>query len=135
MEGNKKTPLAIDEKFLMEMMAGGDKMKSQELPDGEKPPVQVEVTKTTSKEKGRLRKQPEADYLEVFFKNSETAARLGKSVYIRPEFHDRLNRIVQVVGEGKITIYEYLDNILAYHFQEFGDVIVQTYNDKYKPIL
>lgn len=74
-------------------------------------------------------------YEEIFFKNPDTNASNGKSVYITPEFHERISRIVQVIGEDKITIYAYLNNVLAYHFQEFGDDITKSFNEKYKPIL
>lgn len=49
--------------------------------------------------------------------------------------HEKLTRIIQVIGEDKITIYAYLDNLLDYHFQEFNEQITKSYNDKYKPIL
>lgn len=81
------------------------------------------------------RKSMEASYDEIFFRRPETNARDGKPVYIHPEFHEKLTRIIQVIGEDKISIYAYLDNLLEYHFLEFGEQITKSYNEKHKPIL
>ena len=88
-----------------------------------------------SKERSKTKKMNEQDYEKIFLIPVDSNARNGKSVYIRPDFHERLTRIVQVIGEDKLTIYAYLDNLLNYHFQEFGDQITKSFNDKYKPIL
>jgi hypothetical protein len=40
-----------------------------------------------------------------------------KSIYIRQEYHERLSRIVQVIGKDAIPLYAYLDNILEHHFE------------------
>lgn len=128
---SKKKKEDIDESLLMSMMAGDN--KKPEEPG--KPPREPIAPKIEGKYSGRRRRTAEADFIDLFFKNPDTNARNGKSVYIRPAFHERLTRIVQVIGEDKLTIYAYLDNILEHHFQEFGDQITQNFNDKYKPIL
>ncbi len=135
-ENKKKSKPEIDEEFLMNIIADG--VKKDGLNVSPEPPQKSELEKEPekpSKEKSRSKKISEADYEKLFFKRAETNARNGKSVYIRPDFHERLSRIVQVIGEDKITIYAYLDNLLEYHFQEFGEDITKSFNDKYKPIL
>ncbi|EHO13060.1 DUF3408 domain-containing protein [Myroides odoratimimus] len=74
------------------------------------------------------------NYVETFLKETTTRAKDGKTVYIRPEFHEKLTRIIQVIGEDKISIYAYLDNLLDNHFEEFSQTIVEKFNQKYKPI-
>ncbi|MDM1507624.1 DUF3408 domain-containing protein [Myroides odoratimimus] len=74
------------------------------------------------------------NYVDTFLKETSTRARDGKTVYIRPEFHKKLTRIVQVIGEDKVSIYTYLDNLLDNHFEEFSQTIVEKFNEKYKPI-
>lgn len=130
-EKKKITP-EIDEELMMSIMADGVKKDGLRLLfEQTKEPEQE---KLTIKERSKVKKSSEADYEKVFFKRAESNARNGKSVYIRPDFHERLSRIVQVIGEDKITIYAYLDNLLEYHFQEFEGQITKSYNDKYKPI-
>lgn len=135
-ENKKKSTPEIDEEFLMNIIADGVKKDGLNVPPHvPQKQEEKESEKPVSRERGRSKKNNEADYEKVFFKRAETNARNGKSVYIRPDFHERLSRIVQVIGEDKITIYAYLDNVLEHHFQEFGDDITKSFNDKYKPIL
>ncbi|MCP9809295.1 DUF3408 domain-containing protein [Cyanobium sp. HWJ4-Hawea] len=123
----------IDEQYLMSMMAGGVRKEGLEpkaAPNGQNPTKESSV----SKEK-KARKNISADYETLFLRNTEGNARLGKSVYIRQDFHERLTRIVQIIGEDKVSLYSYLENLLEYHFKEFGDEIKKSFDDKYKPIL
>lgn len=132
----------MNEEFLMNLMVGGVQKDGLSIPpqSNSQEKDQDEVTKrseekqSTSREKGK-RKTAEADYESIFLKRSETNARDGKTVYIRPEFHEKLSRIVHVIGQDKITIYAYMNNLLEHHFSEFGDHIIKSFNDKYKPIL
>lgn len=48
-------------------------------------------------------------------------------MYIRPEFHQRIARIVQVIGEDKISLYNYLDNVLRAHFEQYQEEITQSF--------
>jgi len=122
----------IDEDYLMDMMAGGEKSATPEQDTSDE---QLPV-KGAAREKGKQKRSiGETDYQKLFFKNPDTNARNGKSVYIRPEFHERLTRIVQIIGADKLTIYAYLDNVLEYHFQQFAEEITTSFNEKYKPIL
>lgn len=138
-EQKKKGKPEIDEEFLMNIMADGVKKEGLNVPSEPSNPSESKEIKVPPKpvhrERSRSKKTIDVDYEQLFFKRPETNARNGKSVYIRPDFHERLSRIVQVIGEDKITIYAYLDNLLEYHFQEFGDDIIKTFNAKYKPIL
>lgn len=145
-KGNRKkvTP-DINEELMMSLMVDGVKMDGLQLPpepakvpeketEVEEVKQEVERNKPTVREKSWTKRTADADYESTFFKKSETNARDGKTVYIRPEFHEKLTRIIQVIGEDKISIYAYLDNLLDYHFQEFGEQITKSYNEKYKPI-
>lgn len=145
-KGNKKkvTP-DINEELMMSLMVDGVKKEGIRLPpepskvtekktEDEEVKQEVERNKPMIREKSRAKRTADADYENTFFKKSETNARDGKTVYIRPEFHEKLTRIIQVIGEDKISIYAYLDNLLDYHFQEFAEQITKSYNEKYKPI-
>lgn len=131
---DKKKEGEIDEQHLMSMMAGGVRREGfansieQVSGSSQSEPALAKKKKTEDK-----RQQP-ADYETLFLSDTHGSARNGKSVYIRPEFHERLMRIVQVIGEDKISLYAYLDNILEYHFREFGEQIKKSFDDKYKPI-
>lgn len=74
-------------------------------------------------------------YASMFLTNRFPHARNGKVVYIRPEYHERLLRIVQLTRDEKATLYAYIDNILELHFREYGDDITDYFNKRFKPIL
>ena len=143
-ENKRKITPDINEELMMSLMVDGVKKEGLQLPTEqtiealEKEYVQPEklpLEKPAVKEKIKIKKTNGTDYESLFFKRTDTNARDGKTVYIRPDFHEKLSRIVQVIGEDKISIYGYLDNLLDYHFQEFGEQITKSFNDKYKPIL
>ena len=143
-DNKRKATPDINEELMMSLMVDGVKKEGLQLPTEqtvealEKEYVQPEklpLEKPAVKEKIKIKKTNGTDYESLFFKRTDTNARDGKTVYIRPDFHEKLSRIVQVIGEDKISIYGYLDNLLDYHFQEFGEQITKSFNDKYKPIL
>jgi hypothetical protein len=131
-EDKEKVTPEIDEELMMAIMEDGVKKEGMQIPREQA--KEPEQEKLVIKERSKTKKINEMDYEKIFFKRAETNARNGKSVYIRPNFHEKMSRIVQVIGEDKITIYSYLDNLLEYHFQEFGEQITKSYNDKHKPI-
>lgn len=142
-ENKKKITPDINEELMMSLMVDGVKKEGLRLPPEpipeapkkeEEKMVEPSSEKSTVREKTRTKRTAEVDYEGIFFKKSETNARDGKTVYIRPEFHEKLTRIIQVIGGDKVTIYAYLDNLLDHHFQEFGEQITKSYNDNYKPI-
>lgn len=140
-KNNRKITPDIDEELMMNMMVDGVKKEGLILPSSEQDQnenikkEEMSKEKPVVKDKARIKKISELNYEDIFLKKSDTNARDGKTVYIRPDFHDKLSRIVQVIGEDKISIYAYLDNLLQYHFDEFGEQIIKSYNNKYKPIL
>ena len=66
------------------------------------------------KEKEMSRKKN--DY-RAFLKKSGFKAREGKQVSISKETHDKVAMIVRWLGDGEVTIADYLDNVLNEYFQ------------------
>ena len=135
-DNKKKITPEIDEALMMDIMADGIKKEGLVLPtEVHKPSSEPMQEKSSAKERIKIKKASSTDYEAIFFKKTHTNARDGKTVYIQPDFHEKLSRIVQVIGEDKLAIYAYLNNVLEYHFQEFGEQITKSFNEKYKPIL
>lgn len=121
---------AVDEELIMNIMSGN---KSSSVPEANQ---QQEIQREPKpKEKVRTASSKKLDYEEIFLVNRFPSGRNGKVVYIRPEYHERLIRIVQLTREEKTTLYSYIDNILEHHFKEFGDDITDYFNERFKPIL
>lgn len=120
----------VDEEYLMNVISGDEPVappsnnKKQDVPKETKP-----------REKALNSSSKKADYEETFLVNRFPSGRNGKVVYIRPEYHERLLRIVQLTREERTTLYSYIDNILEHHFREYGDDITDYFNDHFKPIL
>ena len=89
------------------------------------PSAFVEPTKEESKRKRRTQ-----DYENMFIHESGITARLGKTVYIRKEFHDRILKITQVVAGNEVSLFSYIDNVLALHFKDFQDDINHIYKQR-----
>lgn len=120
----------VDEEYLMNIISGDEPVAP---PSNNK---QQDVRKETKpREKARNGSAKKADYEETFLVNRFPSGRNGKVVYVRPEYHERLLRIVQLTREERTTLYSYIDNILEDHFREHGDDITSYFNEHFKPIL
>lgn len=129
-KNNKPEKPIVDEAYLMDIISGNEQSSRNES-DQEK-----EIkTENKPREKYRLSSSKKLNYEDTFLINRFPSGRSGKVVYIRPEYHERLLRIVQLTREEKTTLYSYIDNILDHHFREFGDDITNYFNARFKPIL
>jgi len=122
----------VDEDYLMNIISGDEPVIPPQNNQQMDEPKEI---KAKPKEKSRNSSSKKADYEETFLVNRFPSGRSGKVVYIRPEYHERLLRIVQLTREEKTTLYSYIDNILEHHFREFGDDITDYFNERFKPII
>ena len=113
-KGNKNSD--IDEGFILRSI-------KKDFPNSEK--VVDEVRRIP---------QNNEDYKSLFIMASPTVGRLGKVSYIRKEYHDRIVRIIQTIGNNEISLYSYVDNVLKHHFDTYKDEITEIYNNSTKPI-
>lgn len=90
-------------------------------------PVDTAPCSASPKDDTRRRKGKGADYESLFIRHAPSNTRSGKTVYIRKEFHERLTRIVQVIGRNEVSLYSYLDNVLEHHFATFQEEISELY--------
>ncbi len=122
----------VDKDYLMNIISGDAPVTPPQNNQQLDEPKEI---KAKPKEKSRGSSSKKADYEETFLVNRFPSGRNGKVVYIRPEYHERLLRIVQFTREEKTTLYSYIDNILEHHFREFGDDITDYFNERFKPII
>ncbi|MCK0125099.1 DUF3408 domain-containing protein [Gelidibacter sp. F2691] len=137
MENRKKQDAPINEDYLMSIIAGQTKKTEQELAAQEptaESTKETTVEKPVIKERTRQKRASDVGYGERFLNSHNMTRRGDKSIYIRQEYHERLSRIVQVIGDDKIPLYAYLDNILEHHFELFEKAITEDFNEKFKPI-
>jgi len=73
------------------------------------------------------------EYFSLFIKNAGSPpARFGKSAYIRREHHERISQIIHTIGRSEITLYDYIDNILTQHFENYDEEITHSFNSRKK---
>ena len=132
----------IDEDFMKELISQGVPTKRENQPDdaplpgGETDIAQegehteaVRVEKPTS----RRRKGGTGDYRETYFQKVELADR--QPLYVSRTTHEKLMRIVTVIGGRKVTVSSYVENILLRHFEQSQDEINALYESNFqKPI-
>lgn len=49
-------------------------------------------------------------------------------------YHERIQRIVQVIGKNGLTLSVYVDRVLEQHFREYEEVIRRLYKKNYEDI-
>jgi len=145
-DNKRKVTPDINEELMMNLMVDGIKKDGIQLPpepvkEQKKEAAKEEVkqeelqqSKPVQKERNRNKKNLDGSYGEHFLKTHSMTKRGDKSIYIRQEYHERLSRIVQVIGKDEIPLYAYLDNILEHHFELFEKAITDDFNEKFKPI-
>ncbi|MFH6987944.1 DUF3408 domain-containing protein [Flavobacterium collinsii] len=145
-ENSKKITPDIDENLMMNLMVDGIKIDGIKLPsetteEPEKNTAKDVVKqddlsqrKSVPRERNRTKKNLDGSYGEHFLKMHSMTRRGDRSIYIRQEYHERLSRIVQVIGKDEIPLYAYLDNILEHHFEQFEKAITDDFNEMFKPI-
>ena len=72
----------------------------------------------------RKRKGGTDDYPETYFQKVELADRQPLSV--SRTTHQKMMRIVTVIGGRKVTVSSYVENILLRHFEQYQDCLLYT---------
>ena len=69
----------------------------------------------------------QAIYRSLFLKEADVPARIGKTVYVRKEYHERIQLILRVICKNEVSLFSYIDNVLAHHFDMFQEDIKRLY--------
>ena len=83
---------------------------------------------------GKDAMEKEEEYLERFLHSPKIPVCSGKTAYIRKGYHERIQRIVQVIGKNGFTLSVYVDRVLEQHFREYEEVIRRLYKKNYEDI-
>lgn len=99
--------------------------------------IQDKATRQSGKTPGKAEKEEilqEEEYLEYFLHAPKTPICSGKTAYIRKKYHERIQRIVQVIGKNGISLSVYVDRVLEQHFREKEEVIRRLYKKNYEDV-
>lgn len=129
----------IDEDFMKEIISQGVPIR-RDIPPIEPSQGEVETpeppkAETVQAEKStpRKRKNQSGDYRETYFQKVELIDR--QPLYVSRSTHEKLMRIVTVIGGRKATASSYVENILLQHFEQHQEEINTLYESQFqKPI-
>lgn len=138
----KKTNIeGIDENFIINSFRQDDltlppSARAMESPTDSEAAASEPMPPEEQREEPRRRKtrNKEQDYGALFLKEATIPARIGKTVYIRKEYHERIQLILRVIGKDEVSLFSYIDNVLAEHFAAHKEVIASLYNEYNRPI-
>jgi hypothetical protein len=122
------TPEAIPE--LTEQPPQGAVMPPAVEPVKEKEPPREE----SKRRRGKAQPEAEPDYKTLFLHEAMITARSGKTVYISQQHHNRILKILQVIGKNEVSLFAYIYNVLEHHFAEFQDDITELYESNIERI-
>lgn len=144
---NKK--IEVDEDFMKEIISQGLPSKREIIPEAEskKPemqeiPTEPEVVQVAAvetarqpeakpiKETTRRKKNSPADYRETYFQKMELPDR--QPIYVSRSTHEKLMKIVMVIGERKATVSSYVETIILHHFDQHQDEINELYKQNFE---
>lgn len=134
----------IDEDFMKEIISQGLPVKKQETPTvvvetkietpdkpDDKPEIKAEQKEEKAvKEPARRKKNAPGDYRETYFMRVDLTDR--QPLYVSRTTHEKLMKIVTVIGGRKATVSSYVENILLRHFEQFQDEINELYESKFE---
>ena len=137
----------IDEDFMKEIISQGLPVKKQETPtvtvkqEIETPDDKTGAVETVdkqvmakeekaAKEPARRKKNAPGDYRETYFMRVDLTDR--QPLYVSRATHEKLMKIVTVIGGRKATVSSYVENILLRHFDQFQDEINELYESKFE---
>ena len=132
----------IDEDFMKELISQGIPAKRESKQDDTPLPgdkletvheeQQAEMVRV-EKPAPRKRKGGSGDYRETYFQKVELTDR--QPLYVSRTTHEKLMRIVTVIGGRKVTVSSYVENILLRHFEQYQDEINTLYESHFqKPV-
>ena len=77
-------------------------------------------------------KYSEKEYERLFIRESGMRARDGKMTYIRRDYHNRIRRIIRVIGHDRLSMSAYIDHVLTLHFGQSDEAIKSLYEKNYE---
>lgn len=70
--------------------------------------------------------QPQ-DYKSLFMRKTSLTARSGKTACISKEHHERITKMLHVIGKNEVSLFDFLHNVLEQHFATYKGDITDLY--------
>lgn len=137
----KKIDEDIDEDFIIASMnmtgpSASDKIHpvnkiqgKQEIEESER---QKENTPVKEEKETRKRKS-KSDYEGLFIRQADIAGRQEKTIYVREKYYDRIDKVIKLYNNPRLSVFSYVDAVLELHFEIYEQEIKELYRKLYIP--
>lgn len=137
----------IDEDFIIASMnmtgpSGLNKMRpvqkieqeSEEVKETDKQTNQVSVSEDNlvKDEKESRKRKSRNDYESLFIRQADIAGRQERSIYIREQYYARIDKIIKLYNNSRLSVFAYVDAVLEQHFEMYKKEIKEIHDKLYK---
>ena len=112
-------------------VAGGETRHQDSVREQVAPKRKQKVEREERKAKSSANTPEEDAYLESFIETPPLAmiARNGKLAYLTPRNHQRIQKVISVIGHNQVNIATYLNRIVCDHFDR-NDAVIRSLLEK-----
>lgn len=137
----KKIEEDIDEDFIIASMnmtgpSASDKIspinKSQEKEENRESENQKRNAPVKDEKEPRKRKSKN-DFEGLFIRQADIAGRQEKTIYVREKYYNRIDKLIKLYGNPRLSVFSYVDAVLELHFEAYEQEIKEIYCKLYKP--
>lgn len=126
-----------DETSFVEQINNRERPLKASIPQEEQPetanmpvPEEPEPVKEAPREEPRRKRGKAQDYKSLFIREvAGSKSRVNKVVYIRKEHHERILKVVQIIGKNEVSLFSFLDNVLEHHFATYQGELNELYEN------
>lgn len=138
----KKTEVDIDEDFIIASMNMTGPLASNKLNPIHKSEEKDEVeghkekqnrSVTAKEEKDNKRKKSKGDFESLFIRQADIAGRQEKTIYLREKYYDRIDKILKLYNNPRLSVFSYVDAVLELHFETYEQEIKEIHHKLYIP--
>lgn len=71
-------------------------------------------------------------YESQFIRPADIAGRQERSIYIREKYYDRIDKIIKLYNNSRLSVFAYVDAVLEQHFEMYKKEIKEIHDKLYK---
>lgn len=97
---------------------------------------EVEIASAPKKKTTMRKKRGEdrSEYEKKYLHKIDITVRSCKLVNVRQDYHERIIKIVRVIGKDEVSLFEFIDNVLTEHFDKYENELTKLYNQNHEGI-
>lgn len=94
--------------------------------------LSVSESNPVKEEKDNRRRKNKSDYVSLFIRQADIAGRQERSIYIREKYYDRIDKIIKLYNNSRLSVFSYVDAVLEHHFEIYKQEIKEIHDKLYK---